>query len=118
MFEGANLQLTPPQLDIKSQRLMNNPEVQSMLNDLTKYFNQKHKIYDAELILSNNDYMIVNGEFGAYRKRIDTIIKLRYLTKIIIYRHHISFKCNTEEYTVEITSNFFYFIEWEDLYYQ
>ena len=117
MIQGTNIILKQPLIGFESKDLLDNPEINELLTDLKKYFKQKNIIYDADLILSNNEYATHQGKFGPYKKRIDITIKLRHITEITFYSKCIKFKSTNNEYYIEIMDDFFYFIEWEKDYY-
>lgn len=117
MIEGYGLRLSQPKIVSHNTNIMNNPEVESLLIDIRLFFNQENKIYDAEIILSNNEYRKFQGEYGPYLKRMDIVFNLRFLTEIQLYDDYVLFKTVDEEYKVNVGKDFFYFFEWESSYY-
>ena len=118
MIEGCGLRLSQPKILSHNTNIMSNPEVESLLMDIRLFFNQKNKIYDAEIVLSNNEYKKFQGEYGPYLKRIDITFNLRFLIEIRLYEDYIIFKTVDEEYKVNVGKDFFYFFEWESSYYE
>ena len=84
-------------------------------------YNQKNTIYEAHLILSNNEWETLQSDYGTYHQRIDYPINLLKLKKVEIYDEHIHFIItdhNTDTtIRIKITSDLFYTLEYEDEYY-
>jgi len=117
----GNIKLKPPEITIISRKLLVNPEIKSLLETIREYYKQVQVIYYADLIMSNNEYETVYSEFGDYKKRINTSFRLIDLTGVIVYDEYLIFTVidNTiiNHIKVEISNDFFYFLEWEDGYY-
>lgn len=118
MINGINLSLTSPEIVFKSNKLLMNPEIGSLMNAIDDYFKQKHIIYHATLVMSNNEYETIKTEFGNYRKRINIQFRLMTLTKVTLYDSCIEFTVNGDSVKVHISKDFFYFLEWENSYYE
>ena len=118
MIEGTNLKLAAPKVTWAKYNLARSNEVRALIKDICDYFKQTGRIYDADLIMSNNEYVDMPGEYGSYRKRIDYEFRLRYLTEVRIYEDYINFIMSNGDFiSVAITRKFFYFLEWEKEYY-
>lgn len=122
MIQGINIVLKKPDIKWEGYKLARNREVKEMLKVVDEYFEQKGTIYDATLIMTNNEYKRLPSKYGIYQKRVDYEFKLRYLDKIIIYDDYIEFVMfnNTSRDIVPVNvdkDKFFYFIEWENEYY-
>jgi len=117
----GNIRLNPPKIHIVSQKLLDNPEVKSLLDTVRKYYEQKNIIYYADLVMSNNKYETVYSEFGDYKRRINVSFRLIDLTGVTVYDDHIIFdvidNTVTNHIRIDISKDFFYFVEWEDSYY-
>jgi len=122
MIQGYNLKLSPVEIDWREYKLARNSEVKEMIKEIQSYFKQENTIYDACLVMTNNEYENVRGEYGGYRRRIDYEFNLRYLVKVVLYGKHIEFHIANDKdisiVSVEIKRKFFYFIEWESNYYK
>jgi len=118
MIEGYGLKLSPPVIEHMYKSQILNEEVISLIHTIQQFFNQKNIIYDAELTVSNNEYEQLQTDYGSYKKRIDITFNLRYLKEIRIYVDYILFKTVDEEYKVKTGKDFFYFLEWENSYYE
>lgn len=122
MIQGINLTLSPPEIIWKSNKLKKHSEIESLMHSLVTYFKQKGVIYDAELTVSNNEWMEKQGDFGKYKQRIDYSFTLRYLTRVVLYDTYIEFNVLDNDITntirVNIGKDFFYFFDWEKTYYE
>ena len=91
------------------------------MNSLVTFFQQKNTIYDADLVVSNNEWEEKWGDFGAYKKRIDYHFPLRYLERVVFYDEYLEFTILNNNITntirVNVSKNFFYFFNWEKEYY-
>lgn len=121
MIQGINLTLSPPEIIWKSDKLKKCPEIQSLINSLVTYFNQKGVIFDADLTVSNNEWEEKQGDFGAYKKRIDYTFTIRYLERIVLYDEYIEFNFINKDINnnirLKVSENFFYSCDWEKSYY-
>ena len=116
MISKTGLTLKPPLLymDENSKPV---PEVYSLINDLTEYYNQTNNIYDAEILVSNNEWCDIPGLNGC-RKRKDITFQLNELTEINVKPDKIIFKLYGDiEHTINLSKDFFYTIEYEKGYY-
>ena len=122
MIQGINITLSRPDITWKSDKLRNIPEIESLMNSLVTYFQQKGIIFDADLIVSNNEWMEKQGDFGKYNQRIDYSFTLRYLTRVVFYDEYIEFTVLDNDITntirVNVGKDFFYFFDWEKAYYE
>ena len=80
MISKTGITLTPPLLYI-DEHAKPPSEVYSLINTLTEYFSQTNTIYDAELLVSNNEWYDLPGLPGC-RKRKDITFQLNELTEI------------------------------------
>ena len=121
MIQGINLTLSPPEIIWKSDKLKKCPEIQSLINFLVTYFNQKGVIFDADLTVSNNEWKEIRSDFGVYKKRIDYTFTLRYLKRVVFYDEYIEFTIFNNSIDnstkVNVGKDFFYFFNWEKSYY-
>ena len=121
MIQGINIGLTGLKITYNSRNLLDNLEIQSLINDLQEFFKQKGIIYSADLILSNNKYRIVSSDFGEYKQRIDYTFRLFDLKELIFYDTYIILIVSDNNVDkrcrINISKDFFYFLEWEDSYY-
>lgn len=121
MISAPNITLKHPTITYKSRELLSNPEVHSLLVDISDYFSQTNVIYHAELVLSNNDYDTIYGEFGKYKKRRDFSFRMIELSQVVLYDGYIDFivddGCANNTFRVKVGKDFFYFFEWESSYY-
>ena len=122
MISGTNITLHPPTCEWKNNGLKDNPEIKSLLDCITEFFTQSETIYNATLTLTNNEWYELTGDFGNYRKRLDFGFNLIDLKKITLHDTYIDFKVivkgNASNYRVNITDDFFYYLQWEDEYYK
>ena len=121
MISGTNITLHPPTCEWKTNGLKDNPEIKSLLDCITGFFAQSETIYNATLTLTNNEWFELNGDFGNYRKRLDFGFNLMDLKKVTLYDKYIDFNVvvnsNVSNYRVNVTDDFFYYLQWEDEYY-
>ena len=110
--------LTPPSCYINT--LLDNKEVICLLNTLTKYYSQTGRKYHAELVVSNNEWEPVkNDGVTLGRKRKDITVSLDGLNCVYIESDRILFKYTNEtELNVPVTKDFFYYMNWEEDYYE
>lgn len=108
--------MKPPLAYINS---LDNREVICLLNTLTKYYSQTGKVYHAELYISNNTWEpIKSNGVTLGRKRKDVLIDLSGLVEISVESGAIRFKYDTGDVVdFPVTDDFFYYMEWEDDYY-
>ena len=122
MISGTNITLHPPTCEWKTTKLKDNPEVNSLLDCITEFFTQSETIYNATLTVTNNEWCELTGDFGNYRKRLDFGFNLMDLKKVTLYDKYIDFKVvvkgNTSNYRINVTDDFFYYLQWEDEYYK
>ena len=121
MIQGINLQLKSPKIIWKSEKLKKVPEIESLMNSLVTFFNQKNTIYDADLTMSNCEYKGIINDLGRYNERIDYTFNLRYLEQVVFYDEYIEFHIlnnnSTDNFRVNVGKDFFYSLEWESGYY-
>ena len=116
MIRKNGLTLTPPLLYI-DEETKPVPEVYSLINSLTTYYSQTGIIYDAELIVSNNEWEYIS-ELPGCKKRKDVSFYLNELKEMHIKQDKIIFKLYEDiEYTINLSKDFFYSIEYEEGFY-
>ena len=115
MITGSNLKLIPPIIEYETGTLKANPEIQSMIKSLEKYYSQKNNIYEAKLIMTNQEW--ATYEMG--KRRVNYEVELLNLEKVILHDKSIDFITpdTHPNVNVRITQKFFYSIEWESDYY-
>ena len=93
------------------------PEVYNMINSITRFFSQTGTIYNAELMVSNNEWREISGLPGC-RKRYDITFPLNELIEIHVKKEEIIFKLDKKiEYSINLSDDFFYNLEYEEAYY-
>ena len=116
MISHAGITLNPPLLYM-DEDCVPYPEVYSLINSLTNYFSQTGTIYDAELTVSNNEWISIPSLPGC-RKRKDYTFSLTKLKEVHVKKDKIVFKLNKgNECIVNLSEDFFYFIECEEAFY-
>lgn len=110
--------LTPPTC-FRSGEVKLSDELKNLLNDLTDFFSQPcDDFYNANLVLSNNEWVPIPEVIGG-RRRLDVQFDLVKLVDVKIYSNLIMFTLNDGSiYSLRLTKDFFYFMEWEESYYK
>ena len=123
MIAGYNLTLKHPIIKYHSQILIeNNSEVKELIQAIREFFNQENVIYNADLTLSNNEWVTLQSEFGSYKERKDYTFRLMDVYKIVLNSNSIDFYIYEESgpdtcFHIKISKDFFWFFEWEQAYY-
>lgn len=93
-------------------------ELDSLISDIQGFFAQSCDcFYRADLVLSNNTWVPIQGVVGG-RRRLDVSFDLVKLIDVKIYNDLIMFTLKDGSvYSLRLTKDFFYFLEWEDDYY-
>lgn len=118
MIELENFILDSPSVYFNTSNMPD--EVKSLLNCITRFFNQKNKVYFADLVLYDNKWETVKNKYGQTigKRQKTTQFKLHALTEITVNEECIVFKLyNDEIYVVDYSKDFYYTIEWESEYY-
>lgn len=118
MIELENIILNSPSIYFNTSNL--NEEVKSLLNSITRFFNQKNTVYLADIIFYNNQWETVKNKYGqSIGKKQKTIqFPLHLLSQINVNEENIEFKLTDDTcYTITYSKDFYYTLEWEDDYY-
>ena len=118
MIELENIILDSPSIYFNTSNL--NEEVKSLLNCITRFFNQKNKVYLADIIFYNNQWETVKNKYGqSIGKKQKTIhFPLHQVSEVTVNEECIVFRLTDETmHVIDYSKDFYYSLEWESNYY-